>query len=54
MKAHELIQILERVPNAEVKIPYPDNGDGFWPVTGATYDNNEVELFADSDGPGEA
>jgi hypothetical protein len=36
-------------PGAVVKIPYPDNGDGFWPVTGYTHTTTAVELYADED-----
>jgi len=49
MKTKQLIKMLERVPDAIVSIPYPDNGYGWWPVTGMTYSKETVNLYADVD-----
>lgn len=50
MTVAELIKQLSSLEkNAEVRIPYPDNGPGFWPVTGLTHDDKAVNLYADED-----
>ncbi len=54
MTVSELIEQLGHVPqDAVVTIPYPDNGIGWWPVTGLTFSaprtGGEVRLFADTD-----
>ena len=48
MKVKDLLDKLSSLsPEAVVRIPYPDNGLGFWPITGMTYNDEEVDLYAD-------
>lgn len=50
MTVHELMEQLSNLAqDAEVRIPYPDNGPGFWPITGLTHDGRCVDLYADED-----
>lgn len=46
-----IIRLLEAsyTLDAVIKIPYPDNGIGVWPITGFTYNKEVVELYADTD-----